>query len=436
MSIDRTQNTAAPPTDADGELSVTENSETIDEKSEPETEADEKPDGNGDGKKSDGDEKDGQTDGDGEKPAADGSETEAEAEAPPKKKRIWRILGNVFLVAVIALGIWSLFGVVREIDPGAISSLDDVLRGASPVFCVVLVLIVLLAMALDVFKFCIVSKTVTGKFHVATSAKTNFIGKYYDAVTPFAAGGQPMQIYYLNTKGVSGGNSSAIVLIRYIFSILSWIILGGVLMIVGTVQGVLDGVSGGNLLRITGWIGIAINLIIPTFVLLFLVVPKFMTKLTTGIVKLGYKMKIVKDVDKTTARATKVVTDFKSAFKLMATSPVKFIILLLTCFAESAITFSVPYFVMKAFACPVDGMLISVMSLNVFATFGVSFVPTPGNSGVMESMGALAFSAAAGSALIWSVLTWRLFVFYIYIVIGLIITVFDIIKKNMRKKRT
>lgn len=355
--------------------------------------------------------------------------------APPKKKRATRILLNIFLVAMIALGILSLFGIVKEINHDSEASFGEILRGASPLFSVVLLSVVLAAMTLDCLKFCVISKTVTGKFRVATSAKTNFIGRYYDAVTPFSTGGQPMQIYYLNTKGISGGSSSAIVLIRYIFSIMCWIILGGALMIAGSAKGVLDDVSGGNLLKIAGWIGIGVNLIVPAFVILFLVMPKLMTKMTVGIVKLGHKIKIVKDIDKTTARATKTVNDFKSAFKQMATNPLMFVVLLLVCFSESALTFSIPYFVMKAFSCQVDGMALAVMSLNTFAIFGVSFVPTPGNSGVMEGMGALAFSVAAGQALIWSVITWRFAVFYIYIIIGLIITVYDIIKKNVKNKK-
>lgn len=355
---------------------------------------------------------------------------------PAKKSKVKQILWNLFLVAVIVAGIWSLFGVVKEIgheDAGA--SFGDVISGASPLFCVVLLAVFLGIMAFDIAKFCIISKTVTGKFRFVTSAKTNFIGRYYDAVTPFSTGGQPMQIYYLSTKGISGGNSSAIVLIKYIFSILCWITLGAALMIAGTVQGVLDDVSGGSLLKITGWIGIAVNLIVPTFVLLFLVLPKFMHKLTVGVIKLGAKMKIVKNIDKTTERALKTVNDFKSSFKTMATSPVKFIALICVCFCESALTFSIPFFVMKAFSCPVDGLALAVMSLNVFAIFGVSFIPTPGNSGVMEGMGALAFSVAAGASLIWSVITWRLLTFYIYIIIGLGISVYDMIKKNIRSKK-
>ncbi|MDE7083848.1 MAG: hypothetical protein K2O81_01235, partial [Clostridia bacterium] len=99
-------------------------------------------------------------------------------------------------------------------------------------------------------------------------------------------------------------------------------------------------------------------------------------------------------------------------------------------------TFATPFFIMKAFNCPVEGMLFTVMAINAFATFGVSFVPTPGNSGVVEGLGALAFSAFAGATLAWSVLFWRLSVFYIYIFIGIGITVFDVIVKNLKYKKS
>lgn len=356
--------------------------------------------------------------------------------APAKKKRGARIFWNVFLIVVVAAGILSLFGIVKEIDPSAGTSLGAVLKGSSPLFICVAVLVILLTMCLDVSKYAIISKTVTGKIHLATSAKCHFIGKYYDAVTPFSTGGQPMQIYYLNTKGISGGNSTAMVMIRYYSSVVCWVTLGATLLIFGAAKGVLDTASGATILKVTGWIGIGINLLIPLFVTFFLLFPKLMYKLTYGFVKLGSKLKIVKDVEKTTARATKVVDDFKNSFKLMATSPIKLILLILVSFGEVGLTFATPFFIMKAFNCSVDGMLLTVMSLNAFATFGVSFVPTPGNSGVVEGLGALAFSAFAGTTLAWSVLTWRLSVFYIYIFIGIGITVFDVIAKNVRYKKS
>lgn len=374
--------------------------------------------------------------------AEDGSEQEQPAKEPqiappPKKKRGARIFWNIFLIVIVAAGILSLFGIVKEIDPSSGASIGEVFKGASPLFICVAALSVLLTMACDISKYVIISKTVTGKAHFATSAKCHFLGKYYDAVTPFSTGGQPMQIYYLNTKGISGGNSTAMVMIRYYSSVICWVTMGAALLIFGTVKGVLgaSGSTGATVLAVTGWVGIGINLCIPLFITFFLLFPKLMYKLTYGVVKLGHRLRIVKDAEKTTAKATKVVDDFKNSFKLMATSPVKLILLILVSFGEVSLTFAAPFFIMKAFNCSVDGMLITVMSLNAFATFGVSFIPTPGNSGVVEGLGALAFSAFAGATLAWSVLFWRLTVFYLYIFIGIGITLFDIIAKNVKYKK-
>lgn len=368
--------------------------------------------------------------------AAVGGEVATPTVGKPPRKGKSKVIWNIILLLLIGLGIGSLFGIVSEIGPDAGSSFGEVFGNASVWFMLLLVAVVLGIMTLDCAKFCIIDKTVTGRVRFSSSVKTSFLGKYYDAVTPFSTGGQPMQIYYLNSKGISGGNATAIVMIRYFSSILTWITLGSALMIYGTVNHILDGVSGKTLLLIAGWIGVGVNLIIPVFIVFFLAFPKFMYKFTGGLVRLGKKMKLVKDEEKTLGKAIKVVDDFKNSFRVMATSPLKLILLILVSFGEAFLTFSVPYFVMKAFSCDVSGQLITIMSLNAFATFGVSFIPTPGNSGVMEGMAALAFSAAAGPTLAWSVLVWRLAVYYIYILVGLIISVRDIIKKNLIKRRS
>lgn len=363
---------------------------------------------------------------------ADGNPPMEKVEQPQNKKS--KIIWNIILVILIGLGIWSMFGIVGEVADGG-ASFAQAFGNVNVWFALLLVAVVLGVMVLDCSKFGIINKTVTGKVKLSTSVKVSFLGKYYDGITPFSTGGQPMQIYYLNTKKISGGNSTAIVFIRYFSSVFTWTILGAALMIVGTVNDVLVATTGKTLLLVAGWVGIAINLAIPVFITLFLLFPKFMYKLTWGIVRLGKKMKIVKDEEATIKKATKVVDDFRHCFKVMVTTPLNLILLILVSFAEAFLTFSVPYFVMKAFSCDVSGQFIKIMTLNVFATFGVSFIPTPGNSGVMEGMAALAFSAAAGATLSWAVLVWRFAVYYIYILVGLIISVRDIIKKNIVKRR-
>lgn len=366
---------------------------------------------------------------------AEGAEAPAPMQTaqPPKKKHRW--IWNLVLVAVIALGIYSLFGISGEITEGDGYTFADAIASISGAGVAMLVAVVCGVMIVDCLKFCVVNKAVIGSVRPVVAIKTSFLGKFYDGITPFSTGGQPMQIYYMTTKGVSGAESSAIVLIRYFGSIFGFTFIGAVYMILGVVFGVLDGVSGSTLLMVAGWIGLTVNLIVPVFLAFFVFFPRFARALTQCFINAGAKLHIVKNKERAMAKALKTVDDFISSFKIIIKKPLLLVLFIACCLAENFLTFSVPYFAMEALSCNVDGMFFTVMALNVFTTFGVSFIPTPGNSGVVEGMGVLAFSVAAGAALAWCVLIWRFAVYYVYILIGMIITICDLIIKNVKNRK-
>ncbi len=351
----------------------------------------------------------------------------------PKKKRGW--IWNVVLVAIIALGMWSLFGIAGEVTDGEGMTFKEAVSGMNAGGVALLAAVVLGVMIVDCLKFCFVNKAVLGRVRPGVAIKTSFLGKFYDNITPFATGGQPMQIYYMTTKGVNVSLSSAVVLIRYFGSIYAFTFIGAVCMIVGVSVGVLDGVEGAALLQAAGWVGLFVNLIIPVFIAFFVFFPRFAMKCTTWFINVGVKLRIVKNRERVMAKALKTVDDFVVSFKLIAKKPLWLALFVLCCLAENFLTFSVPFFVMNALSCDMDGMFFTVLALNVFTTFGVSFIPTPGNTGVIEGMGVLAFSVAAGAALAWAVFFWRVAVYYVYILTGIIMTVFDLIAKNIRAAR-
>ena len=368
-------------------------------------------------------------------PAPEGTPAAMQTMAPPKRKRRW--LWNLLLIAVIGLGIYSMFGISGELVDGERLTFGEVLGRVDVTGLILLLCVVLGVMITDCCKFMVVNKAVLGRVRPAVAIKTNFLGKFYDGITPFATGGQPMQIYYMTTKGVSGGAASAVVLIRYFGSMFAFTVLGAAFMIAGAAVGVLDGVDGKMLLTIAGWVGLVVNFLLPLFILFFALFPRLARKLTGWVIFVGYKLRIVKRKERAMRKALRTVKDFIVCFRIIARKPLCLVLFLLFCFIENLLTLSVPYFVMNALSCPLDGMFFTVIALNVYTTFGVSFIPTPGNSGVVEGMGVLAFSVAAGATLAWSVLFWRFGVYYIYILIGLVLTVIDLFRKNIgRRKRS
>lgn len=356
--------------------------------------------------------------------------------ARPKRKYGW--VGTVLLVAVIALGVYLMFKVVADMGE-EVKSFGEVIAASDWRFAVISLSAVLITFACIWLEYAIVMKTTTGKFRLAASLKTGFIGKFYDNITPLATGGQPMQIYYLNKKGLHGGESGAVVLIRYFAWMFCWIAMSTVFMAAFT--GVLAGQEQSTrlLLTIGGWIGLVVNMFIPVFLILFVIFPRFSHALTTSLIKAGCKIKLVKDRERAMARVQKIVDDFRNSFKIMSRSPLKFIILILLCLTEIFLTYAFPYFIMKMFS-GLDGgagasVMFSVIALNFYATMSASIVPTPGNSGAIEGLVTAAFSSIAGSVLLWTVFGWRFGVYYIFIIIGLIITIVDFIRNLINKKR-
>lgn len=360
---------------------------------------------------------------------------------PPKKKKFgW--LGYVFLLAMIAVGIWLIFKIVNDMD-GDAKGFGEALAGGSWQFALIALAILLTILACDWMKYSIIMKTTTGRFNLRSSMKVAFLGKFYDNVTPFAVGGQPMQIYYLHKKGFSGGISSAVVLIKYFAQMFAYTMVSLILMACNT--GVLSMIEApwDTIIMVGAWIGLVVNMFLPFMIILFVVLPKLARALTSFVVGLGAKIKIVKDKDATLGKAEKVVSDFRSGFAIMSKRPVHLIALLLCCVIDVFLTFAFPYFVMRSYnALPTDGgykIFFIIMALNVFSTQAVAVIPTPGNSGAIEGVVAKAFlSIAITASLSWAIFTWRFAVYYIYIIIGLGLLIFEFIRKiyrNNKKKR-
>ena len=81
-------------------------------------------------------------------------------------------------------------------------------------------------------------------------------------------------------------------------------------------------------------------------------------------------------------------------------------------------------------------MFITIVALNVYCTQAVAIIPTPGNSGAIEGVLAKAYLAIAVTAsLSWALFTWRFAVYYIYIIIGMGLVIFELIRKIYRAQK-
>ena len=361
------------------------------------------------------------------------SKQNVEVEEPKKKKYGW--VGMILLLAVIGLGIYLMFKITEILPGGGIKEIGPVIANMDYRYFLVSIAFAIAIPLLVMVEYALVNHALTRKISPKAIAKTTFVGKYYDFITPFSTGGQPMQIHTLHKHGYDGATSSAIILIRYSVNIICWLLVGLGLMIAGFCLGVLNNpeLVGGSrtFLLVAGIIGICINLLLPLSVLTFVVFPRFANGSTKLFIKIGAKLHIVKDPVKSFEKAYKTVHDFRMCFRTISKKPVHFILLILVSIIEYIITFALPFFVIMSLKQVPWSNLFDVSVLNVFSTFAVSFIPTPGNAGGMEISSALAFQAVASDVSVYAVLIWRFFTYYIYILIGIFITIYDLIKKGV-----
>lgn len=362
---------------------------------------------------------------------------EAPMEHPRKKTRVW---GNVFFVLSIALSLLLMYQLSRS------TFNDDKPFGeAFANFNVKYLLYALLTLAvmilLDSLKYFVIMRATRINAPYPVALTVGLLGKYYDNITPFASGGQPMQIYYLHKRGIGGGESSAVICIKFAFNMTMWLTICFCLMLFNrsALDTYVTEIAQRRLFTAAGWIGFAVNCTLPLLILSCVVFPKLTWAMTRGVLAIGYKLKLVKDKEKLLARSQRAVNNFVSAFVSMIKRPFHSVALALLCFTEPLLGMILPYFVVVALGgtavTPSWELMFAIMTLNVYSSMSATIVPTPGNSGAVESAFMMALANVSVGVLFWTGVTWRFISYYSYILIGTAISIFFLIQNNRRKNR-
>lgn len=310
-------------------------------------------------------------------------------------------------------------------------------------FLVIGVLCLVLAYLCKGAKLSIMCKSLTGKAHFRTCVETGVIGIYYNNVTPLAVGGQPFEIYHLSKHGVHGGVAASLPIATFFLNQFAFVILGIISLIFfnantlstpANITGVFPAVF--NVLAV---IGLICCIAMPSIIVLFSILPKVGAKLVHAVIKLGSKLRIVKNPKETTAKTIKTVVHNSHCIKKITTNPLVFFSTFFLSFIENLASTSIAYFCLKAFGYsnPAVSPLIEwlqVVTICFILYASITFIPTPGNSGAADLSFFLLFSAGIQTAGLAfpCMLTWRLLSFYSTIIIGF---VFATLKKKSDAKR-
>ncbi len=296
----------------------------------------------------------------------------------------------------------------------------------------IMILLLALVVLMETLSISYLLKQSTGKWRFGTSYKVSQIGRYYDSVTPMASGGQAFQISYLKSRGVPLHTALSVPLAKYVFTQLGWVLISLVSLIVSWVDK-----SYGTFVSITSIIGFVLSFAILAITVFLSCCKTVGKKLVVRVLKILYKIKIIKNYDKQYEKITKYISEFQDVMKQYAKSPKDFIVMTIICLLRQFFNYAIPFFIVKFFTPGIGGeMFFKLMVMTVLVDLASSFFPLPGGTGMNEISFTAAFGAVVGQSnlLVWVLILWRTCSYYFYLVQGVCIISYDMAYGNRKYK--
>lgn len=257
------------------------------------------------------------------------------------------------------------------------------------------------------------------KYSLKEAIKHSVIVQFFNGITPFSTGGQPMEVYMLKEHGIRISQGTNFIMQNFIFYQVALVLFGLFAVIYNAKFHLFQN---SPILRNLVLLGFLIN----TLVAVFLFILAFSKKVTSYIIYHGInilsKLKVIKNKEEAKERWKDRITEFHKSTqdlkqkKLLAIVGVLLNLLSLACF------YLVPLFIVYSLGDFKSLTMAKSMVTSAYVLIVGSFVPIPGASGGIE-YGFLSFfhsflSSGVTSAVL---LVWRFITYYLPMIIGAIV---------------
>ncbi len=283
------------------------------------------------------------------------------------------IMGITFYILLKDQNLKALFNIIKNLKPMMI--ILGLLSGFSFICCEALVLRTLLAIFGERPPF-------------LQTLKYSIVGFYFSSITPSASGGQPMQIYYMNKDNIDISHSSLAILVTVtIYEIM--MVFYALVSLLLNFNFITDKMHSIYPLLIFGFV---LNIILIGFMLMAIFSDSLIFKIVNFFIKVLNKLKIIKDMDKTEKYMIREINEYKSGAVLIRQNIKAISKVFLITFIQLTATYSVPFFVYKAFGLN-ETSFWKIIALQSILNISVSFIPLPGAVGASEGAFMIVFKS-------------------------------------------
>lgn len=328
-----------------------------------------------------------------------------------KKKIPWGLL-YVLLTLIVLL----IFGFVNREFIGMVS----VIAGLSGGFILAALLMVgvFLAMEGEIIRLLLHCQGERVGFW--TTLKIGLIGIYYSYITPSSTGGQPAQVLYLRRHKVSPGSSAAVLFVKFFAYQFAFVLCctGSLLYMYPQLRA-----EKPRLIPII-LVGTGINALWIVAIPLLFCAP-VLHGLCGWLNRLLMKCRFLKKREQWIGKVKGFEQDFAD-YAAHFRSKLHYVLLsILLSVPQVILQMSVLWVVFRAFGC--ETPYAELLCMQTMLQAAVCFMPMPGASGAQEIGFSMFFDTyfASGDVLYTAVLVWRFFTYYIIVILGALLVVFD-----------
>ena len=263
------------------------------------------------------------------------------------------------------------------------------------------------------------------------SFKVVMTGNFFNAITPFASGGQPMQMILMKSQGVPLGVSVSILLARFIIYQIVLTIYSSVILLMD-LNFFRNNVHG---LAYFSLIGYSVNVLVVIMLLCVAFMEKPLKRVSFFIVNLLKKLNIIKCDYKVKYKLLMQINNYTRNIILLRENPKLIINMIAMTIIQLTAFFLIPYTVYRGFGLGGDKVSL-IVGAAAFIVMFAAFIPTPGSAGAAEGSFFVFFSLFFPTPILpAAMLYWRIITFYFPLILGGIITVIPSIKEKAAVKR-
>lgn len=267
------------------------------------------------------------------------------------------------------------------------------------------------------------------RYSWASAFRVTVIGQYFNMVTPFSSGGQPMQLHAMVQEGIEIKSGTAVVVNKFLIFQIGITLYSFALVLVQFLffNQELPAMSG------LVYLGVSINFSVLLFMVLSIYRPEFLKVIAVVVLHGLYQLRIIRRKLHWINWMNHKIEDYTTHIREMIGMQHVMIPVILLTFVQLTAYFSIGWFVYLSLGLKGSSYL-TIITLQALLYISVAFIPTPGSAGASEGGFYLIFASVyTQNTLTGAILLWRGISYYLSLGITGLITLGFTVKQMLSK---